>query len=198
MRARIIPVLVCAAVVMGFAGQASAAVPDNGGAYAELPIVKANPQLSAEIVESLPDAVKHSAVEIAPDYQPGTPIYYPGGKLVEGQSAEVMRVAARCSRSVVAPIGGAWSRADVCPVALFGSPELYIRYSWEKAFDTTGCVQVRGYNRGTSPRAVWNTGGCGSFNSNVSVHWGNVLGNPAARAKSQSVVTGWTVNWQAL
>ena len=183
-------------VLTGLAAPASAAVPDKGSTIGDLPIAKVNPQVSDEVIESLPDVVQQSTVGIAPDYQPGTPIYYPNGKLVEGQSAEVMQAAVACSRSVIAPPGGAWSKADVCPTAIFGYPGFYKFYSWARSSDTMGCVQVRGYQYETTPVATWRSAGCGNFN-NVEVYWGNVLGNPAARARSQAVVNGWVADWNA-
>lgn len=54
-------------------------------------------------------------------------------------------------------------------------------------------MQFRGFN--SSKVRTWYSGGCGNFNQ-VSISWGNVLANPAARAKSQSFMTGWLVDWQ--
>ncbi len=186
---------VAAALLLVGAFGADAAV---DGAIDELPVAKANPGLSEDLIKSLPPAVQQSDVIVDPNFKPGTPIYYPDGRLVEGQNPNVVNsaMAAACSLTVTALPGGAWGTPSECSVGIFGHAGYYRAYSWAATSDTQGCIQVRGTYFETTPEMHWYAAGCGYFNS-VSVYWGNVLMSPATRALSQSLATGWIADWQS-
>jgi len=155
----------------------------------------ANPGLSRQVLESLPPVVKASSVKIDSSYTPGTPIVYPDGTLVPGQSATMQaKAAASCGGRVVALGNGAWSPSSVSNCSVFGSPGWKVTYSWSRAFGvyTTGCVRAKAYN--ASGTSYWVSAGCGT-SSYVNAPWGNILGVPAVQAFSQGPPAGFTADW---
>jgi hypothetical protein len=197
--------LVAGAVVALAVGGAPGAIAHDPGAgvsaddLSRLPVAVANPDVPLEVIAALPAVVQQSDVVIADDFEAGTPIVYPDGRLVEGQSDRVTadEERAQCTGTVVAPATGAWSNADNCGVAVFGHVGYYRYYSF-----TTGagiaaprvCGQGRSFTVSGSP--TWTGVSCGTLTGG-SVHWGNVLGNPQFRAQNLSV--GWpaTVSWSS-
>lgn len=149
-------------------------------------IEKANPGISKEMLDSLPDVVKNSSVTIDPSYKAGTPIVYLDGSPVPGQkSTAKVATASSCPAygTVVAPGTGAWSGAGGCGV--FGNPNCIQGYAWDASPQvyTKGCVQGRGFN--SSKTKTWYAIGCG-LTGGGTVPWGNVLAMPAVRAQSLS------------
>lgn len=165
----------------------------------DLPIAKADPGASAELIESLPRVVQELGVLIDDSFEPGMPIVYPDGTPVEGQSPEATRAAveayASCSGSAFAPGTGSFGPASVCSTAVFGHPGYDRGYSWHTGRGITtprACAQGRGYtSQGIS---TWYSVSCGT-STGGSVFWGNVLGNPALRAQSLSVPLSFAVSW---
>jgi hypothetical protein len=180
-------------VAMGSA-QAAPAIVANAG---QVPVARANPGVSQAVIDSLPAAVQASDVHIDSSYKPGMPIYRTDGTLVAGQGAAAMAAAAMCDQQAWGPpFTGTWGPASVCSGVVWGSPGWHQGYSWSTAIGvfTTGCVQARGYNSLQSP--TWYGVQCGTGGGGQ-VPWGNVLANPAARAKSNGGLAGFTVNWQS-
>lgn len=214
MRTTALTAVVCTAVLVTsvFSGAAASAgarpAEPLDGTVTDLPIARANPDVAPEVIAELPEVVQQSTVTIE-GYVPGSPIVYPDGTPVEGQSPEATRAAeaavttadggisplANC-RLQVWSAGAFWGPTSVCGVAVFGSPGYRRGYSWSAAAGTatTGCVQGRGFN--ASQQATWYGLGCGSFGGGQ-VNWGNVLGNPAARAMSQGAVVGFRADWSS-
>lgn len=161
--------------------------------WRDLPVAKANPSVAEEVITSLPEEIQQSDVHIDESYEPGQLILDTEGVPIDGQDLTT-RAWPNCTLQAWGPPGSNWGATSTCGVAVFGHRGYNHGYSWARFSDTYGCVQFRGYN--SAKARTWYTGGCGSFNSGVSVPWGNVLGNPAARAYSQSFATGWLVDWQ--
>lgn len=133
-------------------------------------------------------------VYIDPEVNLG-PIVYPDGTPVEGQDAMTTFAArAFCGGTAAAPILGLWGQTSVGDCVVFGSPGWKQGYAWNAQDPTKSvCVQVRGFN--SAQTQTWYSASCGKSNAGVSVAWGNVLANPAARAQSQALATGNTVSW---
>lgn len=166
-----------------------------GEAADDLPILEANPGLSQEVIDSLPEVVLQSDVLVDDSYEPGMPIIYPDGTPVEGQSAATTFAAAFCGGTVYGP-PGTWGATSQGSCGVFGHPGYKRGYTWAAAnvsIFTTGCVQGRGYN--ASQNAQWYSLSCGSIGSGT-VPWGNVLAKPATRALSQGTPFGFTASWQ--
>jgi hypothetical protein len=184
-------------LAMGAAGSAQAQGSDGD---AQLPVTVANPGVSQEVINSLPPVVQQSDVHIAASFVAGTPIYYPNGTLVEGQSAAGAARAATafavCNLSAWGPPGGNWGGASVCTAAVWGSPGATQGYNWARGFGcfTTGVVQVRGYN--SSGTETWYSAGSGTSGGG-NVPWGNILSVPAARALSYGYLAGFTADWSS-
>ncbi|MGI5186669.1 hypothetical protein ACQEVI_00800 [Promicromonospora sp. CA-289599] len=194
MRTRSVSVMLVA-LVLGFSALAipAPAVADDG--YKNLPVAKANPHISREVIVSLPEVMQKSDVKIADDIRPGTLFYYPNGQLVEGQERRALELAARCHSILIGALpGGAWSGESRCQTALLGRPGLKAYYEWNTnaASEGSACLQVRGFN--TSGSRTWYNAGCGTA-GNVTVNWGNVAAYPAARARTYNIVFGWTGFW---
>lgn len=150
-----------------------------------LPIEEANPGISKAVVESLPDVVKNSSVKIADDFEPGTPIYFPNGELVPGQSVKAKAAAAACTESVYSAVTGTWGAVATSCHAIFGSPGLRVPYKWQATSSSSGVasrgtVRVRGFRNGT---AYWASNGSnvGFETKVVTVDWGNVLASLQAQ-----------------
>jgi hypothetical protein len=190
----VVPLALAGVLAVSAAGVAQAQGSDGDK---QLPIAIANPGVSQEVIDSLPDVVKQSDVHIDASYMPGMPIYYPDGTLVEGQSAEARAAAALCENLIAyGPPGGAWGAASVCGGGVFGSPGWQQGYAWaaiEGTF-TSGCVLARGFN--STGTQTWYSNGCGTSGGGL-VPWGNVLASPAARALSYAYVAGFTVRWSS-
>ncbi len=177
------------------------------------PIAEANPAVPAAVIAFLPDVVKQSRVTIDPTFRPGSPITYPDGTPVPGQSEQAIAAihasdaptgtdvlllasAYACMDKQVSGLpGNAWGPESICGVAVFGSNGYSRYYTWGKAqwADTSGCVQGRGFSNGTP---TWYSLSCGTSGSGF-VPWGNVLGNPKARAKSLAPLLGFTGYWSS-
>lgn len=165
-------------------------------------MARANPNVPAAVIAELPEVVQQSTVMIDPEFIPGSPIVYPDGTPVEGQSESATRQAAMaaylCSGSAWGPPTAAWGPANVCGSAVFGSPGYTRGYRWSGSqgiASPKGCAQGRGFN--SSGAATWyGLGVCGQ-GATYPVPWGNVLANPAVRAKSMSPPVGITINWES-
>ncbi|WP_219107485.1 hypothetical protein [Austwickia sp. TVS 96-490-7B] len=168
-----------------------------------LPLVKANPQLSLDLLKSLPDAAKNSNVHIDSSIDKSTVLFYPDGTLVPGQSADKMQ-RGKSMRGC-----GDWTSFYAPPFVIgpvaeqncgvFGHKGYTRGYTW-KANDgvfTQAVVQARGYecvDYVTVPlpgsdcgykgyREVFKGLGVGA-NGSGSVFWGNVISKPAVRGQS--------------
>lgn len=169
---------------------------------AERPVAIANPDVPLDVIASLPEVVQLSDVTIDESYQIGMPIVYPDGTLVEGQDPEVTRAVrnsrALCSGSALAPGTGSFGPASTCGSVVFGSPGYYRGYVWNTGGVGINTPRACGQGRGFTSQAVptWYSVSCGT-NTGGSVHWGNVLGNPAFRAQSLSVPLSISVRWSS-
>lgn len=169
---------------------------------AELPVALANPDVPLDVIASLPEVVQLSDVTIDESYEIGMPIVYPDGTPVEGQDPEVERAArssrALCSGSALAPGTGSFGLASTCGSAVFGSPGCYRAYAWNTGGVGITAPRACGQGRGFTSQKVptWYSVSCGT-NTGGSVHWGNVLGNPAFRAQSLSVPLSISVRWSS-
>lgn len=177
-------------------GAASAVAGDS---WKDLPIAKANPNASREIIESLPEVIQQSDSMIGDGYEPGVPIYRLDGTLVEGQSmtARMAAAAPMCNHiGISAVAGGAWSGESTCQTVFWGSVGAYFGYSWASNEHTNGtaCLQGRGYHYETKPVRKWYSIGCGSSGVRR-VYWGNKIDKPAMRAKATAIPFGWTGHW---
>ncbi|MDO8143552.1 MULTISPECIES: hypothetical protein [unclassified Isoptericola] len=173
--------------------------------WMNLPIAKANPNASKEVILSLPGKMQRADSYIDPSYSPGDIIYYPDGRPVEGQNltaAETMEaaaVAAGCSGTVYAGSYGYFGVEDICSVVIWGHRGYEQRYYWGTGskYETT-CMKGRGYyfdRSGYPVKKMWDLG-CRKFHyTGVSVPWGNVIGNPSVRAASLGLTqqVGWWV-----
>lgn len=151
-----------------------------------LPIEKSNPGISKSVVDALPDVVKNSSVKISADFQPGTPIFYPDGKLVPGQTEKAVSAAAACTNTAVSTLPKTWGPVVNGCTAIFGRPGLQLTYSWQsttlsRGVANKGSLLVRGYHSGT---AYWKSGGSniGREVVQVTVDWGNMLAPQSAQA----------------
>lgn len=192
MRTRSVSVMVVALVL----GISTLVIPVPAVAdesYRDLPVAKANPDVSRDVIESLPEVMQKSDVKIDDSIRPGTLFRYPDGELVEGQEQRALRCGAI---GISAIAGGAWSGVSRCTTALVGSPNLRVRYKWASAWWTEGsaCLQVRGSTSPTNTRLKWYGAGCGG-GGEVTVFWGNMAAYPAARARAFNVVLGWSGHW---
>lgn len=153
-------------------------------------IEKANPGISEEVLQSLPDVVKDSDVQIADDFVPNTPIYYPDGTLVPGQSTAAIARAAACSENVSSAIYNEWGAVITSCHSIFGSPGLKVTYAWQATSDSIGIVRVQGFQMITPQPGrydpYWKSNGrnTGSEVIKITVTWGNVLANLKAQGKS--------------
>lgn len=191
------------AIVVAFAA-ALMTIPVAGTAVAgttdkPTPIEKANPGISKAVVDSLPEVVKNSSVKISPDFQPGTPIYYPNGSLVPGQSEMAVAAAASCSNTVYSAVTGTWGTAQDGCGAIFGSPGLRVPYKWQATSSSSGSanrgvVRCRGYRSGT---AYWASNGSnvGFETIVVTVDWGNMLAPLRAQAYKISGAYSFTAKF---
>lgn len=199
-----ITLLATAGLVLAAPGASAEAIDEGGGAddLAQLPVAIANPDVPLDVIASLPEVVQLSDVIIDETFEVGMPIVYPDGSPVEGQDPAVEAAArasrALCSSSAMAPGTGSFGPASVCGSVVFGSPGYYRSYAWNTGGvginAPRACGQARGY---TSQKVVtWYSVGCGT-STGGSVHWGNVLGNPAFRAQSLSVPLSISVRWSS-
>lgn len=163
-----------------------------------LPIELANPNVPKEVIDGLPDVIKQSDAIIAENFDPNAIIYYLDGTLVEGQSKAVQARARICQTyTLTGPIGGAWSKEQVCGSVLWGSPGATIGYTFtvNPSSVTYGCLQGSGYN--SLGNKQFYSIGCGNSASRAGIPWGNIIGNPSARAKTNGI-TGVTLAWSIL
>ncbi|GIG22121.1 hypothetical protein Cch01nite_28450 [Cellulomonas chitinilytica] len=193
------------------AGPSAVAAPD----VANLPVATANPGLPASVIAGLPPIVQKSHTKLSLEsYIPGSPIVYPDGTPVPGQSKAALakldsidaasgglaRFSGNWCMTAYAIAGGGWSPPSVCPVAVWGSPGWSYPYSWARIEhgESTGCLQGRGWTvvsgGGGTIVPLWRGIGCG-IQSGGAVSWGNVLGNPAVIAKSSVALMGFAANW---
>lgn len=189
MRTRAWVATACATVLgIGLALPAQAASEDD-----RWPIEITNPGLSQEVIDALPEVILNDPdVIVADDLQLG-PIVYPDGTPVEGQSAKMVQAANSCNGTATGLGTGGWGPTSYGGCVVWGSPNYVRVYGFTKTSDSNGCQQFRGYNaQGT---ATWYSGGCGAWSSGVGVVWGNVLANPAARARTSSIPAGYQINW---
>jgi hypothetical protein len=179
-------------LTLGFSLMAPAYAVEDGS-YQDLPVAEANPNVSREVIESLPEVVQQSNVKIADSIRPDTLFRYPSGKLVEGQEQRALRCGAIGINAIA---GGAWSGVSQCTTALLGHPGLTVTYRWASSEFTDGsaCLQFRGSTSPTNTSRKWYGGGCGDGGS-AAVFWGNVADYPAARARAYNVVIGWSGRW---
>ncbi|MEV0949242.1 hypothetical protein [Promicromonospora sp. NPDC050249] len=185
------------ALVLGFSALAIPAPAVADDSYKNLPVAKANPHISREVIESLPEVMQKSDVKIADDIRPGTLFRYPDGKLVEGQERRVLELAAECHGITISALpGGRWTGESRCSTALLGRPGLQAPYEWNTNAASEGgaCLQVRGFVYETRPVSTWFDAGCGT-DGDRTVNWGNVAAYPAARAKTYPITIGWTGFW---
>ncbi len=149
------------------------------------PLSRANPQISREVISALPPLVRRSSVTIDPSITAATPIVYPDGNPVPGQSAaNVMLAAAGC-----APIKFV-KGVSTSPCAVLGSPGLRMTYTWNANQDSPpvlGCVAGEGHD--DVGRLKWLSAGCGA-SGRMTIPWGNNLAKPRIKATSGSDVFG--------
>lgn len=183
-----------ALLAVGAALCLTVALPSAARADDLLPIEKANPGLSRTVVDSLPSVVKASSVKIDESFVAGSPIVYPDGTPVPGQSAKTKKAAAACGSTAFGPGSGAWGATSNGTCGVFGSPGYTRGYYWAIPAHvyTRGCLRARGFN--SSGTATWYNVGCGTSGGSH-VPWGNVLATPAAQAKSMAPPAGTTINW---
>lgn len=167
----------------------------------ESPVAKSNPHVSTEVLKQLPEVLLDDAdLYIAPTYEAGTPIVYPDGSPVPGQSDKQIAAAANCGGTAWGPPGGYWGAVS-SGCAVWGSPGFEETYVWNVANGSysTGCVQVQGHYRGLGPTypiiTAWYSAGCGDTAGGATVPWGNVLDEGRARASSNGGAAGFTVSW---
>lgn len=174
----------------------------NSKAQRHWPIEAANPGISKNLVDALPEVVKKSRVKVSPDFRVGTTIVYPDGSLVEGQptTSRTAAALAYCSswRQVTGLAGGAWGPISHSDCSVFGAPGRTVTYNYVVSNDvnSTGCFKWRGYD--FNAKEIWQQLGCGSSGQTgyAMVPWGNVLSTPASRARSLGVVAGFTAQWR--
>lgn len=190
--------------VIGLALAATFTVASSAGASSEddsvheVPAAVNNPRISAEVIESLPAVLQQDdTLYIDESYEAGTPIVYPDGEAVPGQSKEALTyAAANCGGSAYGPPYGSWGAVGYGSCGIVGHNGYQKYYSWNRSHnvDTTGCVKVRGYKQSLPPYvtndAYWAYAGCGTSGSKT-VSWGNVLSKPAAQAASQGGLGGF-------
>lgn len=154
-----------------------------------------NPDIPLSVIESLPEVIQNDRdIVIADDFDPASPIIYPDGTPVEGQSAVKTAAAARCGGTASAGVLGTWGVPSVGGCAIFGSPGHQEVYSWHVMDPTkTVCVQGKGFS--AAGAQTWYGIGCGTSRTGVGVRWGNILANPAIRAMSQAYLLGNSVSW---
>lgn len=211
------------ALVLSLAATSASA--ESGAATAndgKLPVAVANPELPQSVIDGLPPVVQQSSTIIDLEtFNPNSPMVYPDGRTVPGQSAEKLAkleafwkkgaeklgttersaatLAATCELTVTAPLGGAWAGVSTCYVVVFGH-EGYVRYfKWSRKVGTSGsgCLQARTHTTVTGgATAVWWVDiGCGTSGGG-NVNWGNHTANPAVRARSASSTLGFSAVWQ--
>ncbi|NOW00422.1 hypothetical protein [Isoptericola chiayiensis] len=171
--------------------------------WRNLPLAKANPAASKDVILSLPEKVQQSDAYIDSSYTPGDTVHYPDGSLVEGQdlstteAKRAVEAAALCSGNLAAGSYGSFGPEAVCRSTVWGKRGYRHTYSWGVgSLNTAVCMKGRGYyfdRNGTPVKTMYNIG-CALWNSGVSVKWGNVIGNPSARGASQGLAQ--TVPWQ--
>lgn len=167
-------------------------------ATAEEPLPPAavnNPDVPLEIIEALPEVIQNDPdIRIDPELKLG-PIVYPDGTPVEGQDAATTAAArAFCGGTADATILDQWGPTSTGDCVVFGSPGWKQGYAWAASDARQNvCVQLRGFN--SSGTRTWYAGSCGKSNAGIEVSWGNILANPATRAKSMALLIPNTVSW---
>ena len=178
---------VIAVCAVGSAGVAQASPSE------ETPVERANPGLSEEILESLPEVVKNSDVRIDSSYEAGMPIVYPDGTPVPGQPERKAAAALSCGGTVYGSLA-TWGPVSTGSCGVFGHPGYERYYHWVKTGSlANGCVQGKGFN--SSATQTWYSLSCGIQNLGQAVPWGNVLASPATRAASTNPPVVFTANW---
>lgn len=159
------------------------------------PIEESNPGISPELLASLPAEVLESDVVVDSSYEPGTPIVYPDGRPVAGQSSRATAYAASFCGGTVYGLGtGGWGPTSVGTCGVFGYPGYMKGYYWQRTSSLAGgCVQGRGFN--SAGTRTWYALSCGTQNLGQYVPWGNILATPATRAQSLGVPAGFTAQW---
>lgn len=152
------------------------------------PVSRANPSISREVTSALPPLVRASSVVIDPTITADTVIVYPDGTLVPGQSAaKTVRAASSCGVFVF--VRG----VNTSTCAVFGSPGLKMKYTWNATGRPTpvGCVAGEGHD--DVGRVKWLSAGCGT-SGRTTIPWGNNLAKPRLKASSGNLLFagGWS------
>lgn len=143
------------------------------------PISLANPHIKPEVIAALPPVLRSSSLVIGPDVTVDTPIIYPDGSPVPGQSAAQSARAAACGGPYTFVKGVATSG---CAVA--GSAGTRVRYTWNSNVDApapVGCVAPEAHD--DVGRVRWQSTTCGTSGV-ATVPWGNNLARPRIKATS--------------
>lgn len=201
-RATALAVAALVAVTGVASAAASTGAPDQDTSISDLPVAQANPDVSEELIASLPEVVQQSDVTIDSSFEAGTPIIYPDGTPVEGQSEQAQRAAvvarAFCGATAFANGLGNWGSPSYCNVAVFGSVGWTQGYAWSSAkgiANPRGCAQGLGFNA-QKVQTWYGLGVCGQGDA-YSIPWGNVLATPGVRVKSLSIPVGFNADWSS-
>lgn len=186
-----------AALIATTAVPASADPPADPEDRRNTAIAKANPGMSDEVLNSLPSGLLHRNIKVDRSYTPQTPVIYPDGTPVEGQSPVRTRDAQACGEGTVFGPGPGtdWGPISEGTCGVAGSEGFRATYTWDRVPEgyTTGCVDVRGFD--DAGAQTWYGAGCGTSGANPDVPWGNVLGLAATRAKTTAPPAGFAANW---
>lgn len=156
----------------------------SGGADA---ISRANPDIAPDIIAALPPVLRSSSMRIGSDITADTPIIYPDGSPVPGQSATKMAQAAKCG----GPYAFVIAKVSTSTCGVAGNSSTRMVYVWNAAPPTKGCVAVEAFDNVANKR--FTSAGCGS-NGRKTATWGNVLSRPRIKATSGDLTFrgGWT------
>jgi len=161
------------------------------------PAAKSNPQVSLDVVESLPKSVQDDpTVYIDPSVQPDMPqVYADTLKPVPGQDPDAMAAAATCGSNVAAAGTGAWFGPFQSNCAFIGGSQnsklTYTKFTDPNSYGRA-CWQGRGYDwlsPSNTYREYW--AGMGCSDGSYTVDWGNVISVPAVKARSITAPVGF-------
>jgi hypothetical protein len=197
-------------ITLGIAGVALViALMPQGGIPAlaapvdELPIARANPDISADVIASLPDWLQQrSDIHLDASLTPDTPLVIAGGDVAPGQSAAKAAAAAACQRDMVALPGTGWTPALSSPCGYIGltdtSKIVYTVFGNPRCnclgkgqFQALGYKQVNVAKPPLLPKLEWRETwyGAGTTEGGKTILWGKVAGVPAMKVAATGTVT---------
>jgi len=161
-----------------------------------LPLAQANPQVSLDVIASLPVALQERGdLYIDPSITSQTPLITVDGRPVEGQTPRMMAAAANCGSSMWG-VSTTWSNPYPSNCGVVGSSGTKVVYTFSTAGDNQGCYQGKGFKPVYKIPTTEITGyseywlGRGCSDGIVTVDWGNVAAVPAGKIMSFNILGG--------